>query len=107
VQPSSKTPIGPKRSSGRFEGKTLGPEIYPKIALRFLDLVEAAFSPGYAVRLYKKFVLYFAANFKFGHPVFKRLAYAKTVDGLRENVHQTFAEPLDLAATPNLNLFTG
>ncbi|VVS92917.1 tRNA dihydrouridine synthase [Desulfoluna spongiiphila] len=90
-----------------LEGKTFGPEIYPQVALRFLDLVEEAFDAGYAVRLFKKFVLYFAANFKFGHPVFKQLAYADTLDGLRENVHQTFAEPLDLASTPNLNLFTG
>jgi len=90
-----------------LEGKTFGPEIYPRVALHFIDLVEEAFDPGYAVRLFKKFALYFAANFKFGHPVFKKLAYADTLDGLRENVHNTFAEPLDLASTPNLNLFTG
>ncbi len=90
-----------------LEGKTFGPNIYPQVALRFLDLVEEAFSEGYAVRLYKKFALYFAANFKFGHPVFKQLAYADTLDGLRENIHATFASPLELSSTPNLNLFTG
>ncbi|WP_300670766.1 tRNA-dihydrouridine synthase family protein [Desulfoluna sp.] len=89
-----------------LEEKTFGPELYPQIALRFLDLVEAAFAPSYAVRLYKKFLLYFAANFKFGHPVFKQLAHATTLEALRDNVHQTFSQPLDLAATPNLNLFT-
>jgi len=89
-----------------LQGKTFGPTIYPQVALRFLDLVEAAFSESYAVRLYKKFALYFAANFKFGHPIFKQLAYAETLDGLRENVHETFASPLDLASTPNINLFT-
>ncbi|WP_236889488.1 tRNA dihydrouridine synthase [Desulfoluna limicola] len=90
-----------------LEGKSFGPNIYPQVALRFLDLVEEAFSEGYAVRLYKKFALYFAANFKFGHPVFKQLAYADTLDGLRENIHATFASPLELSSTPNLNLFTG
>ena len=88
-------------------GQTFGPEIYPQVALRFLDLVEANFAPGYAVRLYKKFVLYFAANFKFGLPIFKQLAHADTLDGLRENVHQTFASPPDLATSPNIHLFTG
>ena len=90
-----------------LQGKTFGPNIYPQVALRFLDLVEESFSAGYAVRLYKKFVLYFAANFKFGQSIFKQLAYADTLDGLRENVHKTFASPLDVSSTPNLNLFTG
>ena len=88
-------------------GKSFGPEIYPKVALRFLDEVEATFPEGYAVRLYKKFALYFAANFKFGHPVFKKLVYADTIQGLRDNVHATFSEAPILSTSPNLNLFTG
>lgn len=90
-----------------LEGKHFGPEIYPQVALRFLDLVEAAFDAAYAVRLFKKFALYFSANFKFGQRVFKALAHAETLTGLRDNVHRTFACPPEPAASPNLNLFTG
>lgn len=90
-----------------INGTTFGPEIYPLTALRFLDLAEAAFDPGYALRLYKKFALYFAANFKFGHPIFKQLVYADTLAGLRENIRTTFASPPELSSTPNIHLFTG
>ncbi len=90
-----------------LQGQTFDATIYPQVALRFLDLVEEYFSAGYAIRLYKKFALYFAANFKFGQTIFKQLVYADTLDGLRENIHKTFASPLDPSSTPNLNLFTG
>ena len=89
------------------QGTRFSPEIYPQVALRLLDLLEQEFNTGYALRLYKKFALYFSANFKFAHPIFKKLVYADSLDGLRENIHTTFAERPELAATPNINLFAG
>jgi nifR3 family TIM-barrel protein len=86
-------------------GKHYGAEVYRKTALRLADLLESHFDPDRAVRRYKKFAQYFAANFRFGHSLFTRLRNASDLNQARKAVRAFFSEPPEINERPNLNFF--
>ena len=59
----------------------------------------------FAVKLYKKFVPYFSANFRFGHSISKELLKADTMEELRDNIDGVFERNPEIIARPNINLF--
>jgi tRNA-dihydrouridine synthase B len=52
------------------DGVSAGPNIYENTALRRIDLLPRHFDEARAVRRFKKFALYFVANFRFGHTLY-------------------------------------
>lgn len=85
---------------------TPGADIYRTTALAMLDALEAHYDPTRAVKLYKKFSIYLAANFSFGLKLHPKLVAGDTVDALRRCAEETLSGNLTIATRPNIHLFT-
>jgi tRNA-dihydrouridine synthase B len=81
-------------------------KIYLESALRLLALLEKHFDPHKALRRFKKYASYFAANFKFGHTVFRGIQNAENRRAVEAFLNQFFKTPPELLSRPNLNFFS-
>ncbi len=81
------------------------PGIYRRTALALLDLMERHFDDRRALRRYKKFVLYYSANFKFAHSFFKRMSNAPDLGALRGELDSFFSGNPETVNRPNMNFF--
>ncbi len=81
-------------------------DIYHTSASLMVDLLLKHYDKPTAVKLFKKFVPYFAANFKFGHSIRKQLLRADTMEGILENIDGVFSTHPDTMIRPNQNLFS-
>jgi nifR3 family TIM-barrel protein len=79
---------------------------YHHMATRMTELLLKYHDEAFAVRLYKKFIPYFSASFRFGHSICKQLLKADTMENLRENIDRVFETNPETVARPNINLFT-
>jgi len=84
------------------------PEVttYQHTAIRMTELLLKYHDEKFAVKLYKKFIPYFSASFRFGHSICKQLLKANTMDELRENIDLVFEKDPEIVSHPNLNFFT-
>ncbi len=82
-----------------------GPDIHRQTALRLADLMERHFEPNQALRRYKKFAMYFSANFVFGHTLFTRLRNAADMAQIRKELTAFFGTRPKIHVRPNLNFF--
>ncbi|MFW5908558.1 MAG: tRNA dihydrouridine synthase [Desulfosalsimonas sp.] len=78
--------------------------IYKNCAHRMLKLLEKHFEPVNALRRYKKWIGYFAANFKYGHSFAGLVRRAEDSAGARHAVDAFFHDAPPLNTTPNMNL---
>ncbi len=87
--------------------KNFSPEknIYHYTAMEMTRLLLKYHDEHFAVKLFKKFVPYFSANFKFGHSICKKLIKGNTMNEIRENIKHIFKTPNETLDTPNLNMF--
>lgn len=75
-------------------------------AMRLADVLDQRFDPIRALKRYKLFTVYFAANFTFGHSLQSKFLGAKSMDDIRAVV-QTHVKPgMQLSNRPNMNLFS-
>jgi nifR3 family TIM-barrel protein len=81
------------------------PEIYFQAAIKLTQLLEKHYDPVLAVRRFKKFALYFSANFKFGHTFYTRIFNAKDMEAIRDFLCRFFEEVPDVVSRPNMNFF--
>mgnify|MGYP001551241995 CR=1 FL=1 len=88
--------------SNGFQPKT---DIYSETATALIQLLEKHYDPVLAVRRFKKFALYFSANFKFGHTFYTRIFNAKDMEAVRNFLYRFFEEPPDVVSRPNMNFF--
>lgn len=79
---------------------------YHHTAIRMTELLLKYHDEAFAVRLYKKFIPYFSASFRFGHSICKQLLKADTMENLRENIDRVFETDPETVSRPNINLFT-
>ncbi|MCP4114650.1 MAG: tRNA-dihydrouridine synthase family protein [Desulfobacteraceae bacterium] len=79
---------------------------YHHTAVRMTELLLKYHDETFAVKLYKKFIPYFSASFRFGHSICKQLLKADTMAELRENIERVFENDPETIARPNINLFT-
>ena len=79
-------------------------DIYLHTALRLSELIEAHFLPLDALRRYKKFALYYCANFRYGHSLLSRIRNADTLEAIREILRDFFKGTADVNRRPNMNL---
>lgn len=81
------------------------PDIYRHTAFTLLDLMGRHFDAGRALRRYKKFALYYSANFKFAHSFFKRIGNAPDLEALRGELEAFFSKRPQTLSRPNMNFF--
>jgi nifR3 family TIM-barrel protein len=86
-------------------GLPVKPTIYGDTALQLADLLRRHFDTGQAVRRFKKFMLYFAANFKFGHTLYSQISAVTDMDAICAVLRSFLETSPDLTPRPNMNLF--
>ena len=82
-----------------------GMNIYLETALQLAGLLAKHYDPIRAVRRFKRFAFYFAANFKFGHSLYTRLLNAEDFEQVDIILKRFFEGSPDLLSRPNLNFF--
>lgn len=78
---------------------------FPDTALRLADLLEKHFDPPNALRRFRKFSLYYAANFQFGHTFYTGILRAGNMADARTAVYRFFRSEPALVSRPNINFF--
>jgi tRNA-dihydrouridine synthase len=84
-------------------GFTPGAGIHATTAARLLELTARHFEEKAAVRRMRKFIQYFAANFRYGHSLYSRVQNADSLAEIRAVLNAFFATPPELTASPNMN----
>lgn len=84
---------------------TPGETCFRDYALRLADALDAHFDPVRALKRYKLFTIYFAANFTFGHSLQSKFLKAKTMDDIRAAAREHVVPGLQLVQRPNMTLY--
>jgi tRNA-dihydrouridine synthase B len=79
--------------------------IYRQTAMTLLDLMVQHFDAAQALQRYKRFALYFSANFKFAHSFYKRIRNAPDLEAIRDELHYFFSQSPETVKRPNMNFF--
>lgn len=79
--------------------------VYRDVALKMTEKLETYYNPTRAIKRFKKFAIYFASNFRFGHSLYSKLCRGETMTEIRDNIHQLFAVVPEVIARPNMNMF--
>ncbi len=87
------------------DGFKPGPDIFEKTAKQLLNLTARHFEEKAAVRRFRKFIFYFAANFRFGHTLYTQMQNSAGLNELQETLDAFFATPPELTSAPNMNYF--
>ena len=79
--------------------------IYHDCATELIRLMLKHFSPGLALKRFIRFFQYFAANFRFGHVLFRDIRQAETLDEVEEILDRFFQNSPEICSFPNISLF--
>lgn len=82
------------------------PSTYCMAAMKMCELVEKHYEGIYALRLFRKFALYYAANFQFGHEIYKKISSSDDFDAIKRNIIEIFENNPAVTKRPNLAMFT-
>ncbi len=82
-----------------------GADLYHRTAVDLLALTRQHFDDRRALRRYKKFALYFSANFKFAHSFHTRIANAPDLPAVAREVDAFFSREPETVQRPNMNFF--
>ncbi|WP_316896430.1 tRNA-dihydrouridine synthase family protein [Pseudodesulfovibrio indicus] len=74
-------------------------------ALRLADALDQHFDPVRALKRYKLFTIYFAANFTFGHALQRRFLGAKSMDDIRNVARNHIHPDMQMVRRPNMNMY--
>lgn len=83
-----------------------GASIHYQAATRLTQLLATHYDEPYASKLFKKFIPYFAASFRFGHSIARQLIKGETLEDIRIILDDLFAAPPETLSRPNLNMFS-
>jgi len=83
--------------------QSVGNSIFRHTALRMAELLEKHYDPINALRRFRKFALYFAANFHFGHTFYTGIMNAMNIEGAKTVIEHFFHTDPGLARQPNIN----
>ncbi|HSV91582.1 MAG TPA: tRNA-dihydrouridine synthase family protein [Desulfobacterales bacterium] len=78
------------------------PDTHRETVYALLDITAAHFDDKAAALRMRKFIFYFAANFRFGHSLFRRVQAAVRLAEIRAALDAFFAAPPELSDPPNL-----
>ncbi|QTA89214.1 tRNA dihydrouridine synthase [Desulfonema magnum] len=87
------------------DGYDPGADIYLSSAIQLAKLLIKHYDPKKAIRRFRKFTLYFSANFCFGHTLYNKVLNAKDMEEAEDMLYRFFENPPDLASKPNMNFF--
>jgi len=87
------------------DGFKPGPDIYLDSAVNMATLLARHYDPTRAVRRFRKFALYFSANFRFGHTLYIKLLNSQDMEEAKDILHSFFEDAPDLVSRPNMNFF--
>ncbi|MEA1968437.1 MAG: tRNA-dihydrouridine synthase family protein [Thermodesulfobacteriota bacterium] len=87
------------------EGFVPDSNIHSYTAMRMTQLLLKHYDEKFAVKLFKKFIPYFSAGFRFGHSMCKQLLKGETMDEIRDNIDCIFQNAPETTLRPNLNMF--
>jgi tRNA-dihydrouridine synthase B len=79
--------------------------IFRQTATDLLALMQTHFDDRRALRRYKKFALYFSANFKFAHSFYTRINNAPDLSAVQRILDDFFRQPPAIVKRPNMNFF--
>lgn len=79
-----------------------GPDTHRETVYALLELTAAHFEDKAAALRMRKFIFYFAGNFRFGHSLFRRVQAAARLAEIRAALDAFFAVPPELSDPPNL-----
>jgi len=79
--------------------------IFKDYALRFADSLIHHYDPMRALKRFKLFTVYFAANFTFGHRLQSNFLKAKSMDQIYAAIHDHLRPGMQLAKRPNMNMY--
>ena len=79
--------------------------IYRRTAFAMLDLMQRHFDDRRALRRYKKFALYYSANFKFAHSFYTRIGNARDLKAVKGELETFFSTNPETTKRPNMNFF--
>ena len=88
------------------DGFQCASEIYLKSAIDLVRMLERHFDREKALRRFKKFGFYFAANFKFGNTLYNGIRNAHTLKDVEAFLYRFFKIAPELTSRPNLNFFS-
>lgn len=80
--------------------------IYAQTALRIIERIWTHFEPTRAIKMYKKYAVYLAANFVYGHSLWPLLVRGETREAMEDNVRTHLLPTPQVSSTPNAFLFT-
>jgi nifR3 family TIM-barrel protein len=80
--------------------------VYAETPLLMARLIERHFEPAKALRRYKKFLSYYAANFRFGHTLYGKTANVRTMTAAVAAVERFFARPPECLERPSVARLT-
>lgn len=80
--------------------------IYLDTALAVIEAIWRWYEPERAIKMYKKYAVYLAANFVYGHSLWPRLVRGATREAMTDNALQVLGVLPQVATTPNAFLFT-
>jgi len=81
-------------------------DIFLHTALELIDAIWRHFEQARAIKMYKKYVPYLAANFVYGHSLWPELVRGLTRDDMTGNAVRILGKRPQVASTPNAFLFT-
>lgn len=79
--------------------------IFYEAAIRLTHILELYFNDYFSTKLFKKYLPYFCANFKFGHHMLKKLAACLTIEEMRNTLNDIFKTQPETLQRPNQHLF--
>ena len=82
-----------------------GKELYMEASFKMAELLSKYFEQKVALRRFRLFSTYFAANFRFGHSFRSKILKAESMDEIRETLSRFFGKEPDIASSPNIDLF--
>lgn len=82
------------------------PETCADCALKLLKQLPEYYDVTTALRRFKEFMSYFAANFRFGHSLYLQIRRQDTLNAVEETIVRFFStQPEMMASKPNISLF--
>ncbi len=79
--------------------------IFQDYALNLANALDTHLDPIRALKRYKLFTVYFAANFTFGHRLQSKFLAAKSMDQVRKVIHEHLRPGMQLTRRPNMNMY--
>lgn len=88
------------------QGFVPGENEFQEYALRLADALEHYYDPIRALKRYRLFTVYFAANYTFGHRLQSKFLAAKSMEDIKAVAREHLRPGMQLTKRPNMNMYS-